>query len=102
MLCARAGTLGQAALATRKGRLWRSKEQLLRENGTLFWNLVWWYAALGLPFEQPALVQLANKPGVAAFVARLDGEACGPPGKGGGGGGDARCHLHGPSGTAHR
>ena len=57
----------------RKGRLWRSKEQLLKENPTLFWNLVWWYAAIGLPFEQPALQHLANKPGVATFVANVEG-----------------------------
>jgi hypothetical protein len=46
---------------------------LLRENPTLFWNLVWWYAAVALPFETTALLHLASKPAAAAFIAAVDG-----------------------------
>jgi len=72
---------GQTALSARKGRLWRTKQLLIREQPTLFWNLVWWYAAVGLPFELPALLHLANKNGAQAYISGIDGrlgnECCG-------------------------
>jgi len=50
----------QNALMARKGRVWRSKEQFVREQPTLFWNFTWYMSALNLPFETASLHHFAS------------------------------------------
>ena len=45
----------EVQLDSRKGRIWKSKESFIKNQTTLFWNSVWYFSNLDLPFERAEL-----------------------------------------------
>jgi len=45
----------EVQLESRKGRIWKSKESFVKNQTTLFWNAMWYFSNLDLPFERAEL-----------------------------------------------